>query len=185
MVAAGVSAVTGAPLENLERSRGIQYLLGALLIGTLDYVSKSWALMFLEPGMSRPILPGFDLVLVFNAGAAFGILADAGGWQRWFFLVTGGVICLGVAITLLRAKSHEVHFNGGLMLILGGASGNMLDRVRQGYVVDFVDLHFKGWHWPAFNFADFAISTGALLLLAGAFGLFSIGSRKNRREPKR
>ncbi len=86
MVAAGVSAVTGAPLENLERSRGIQYLLGALLIGTLDYVSKSWALMFLEPGMSRPILPGFDLVLVFNAGAAFGILAGAGGWQRWVFL---------------------------------------------------------------------------------------------------
>ena len=71
------------------------------------------------------------------------------------------------------------------MLILGGASGNMLDRARQGFVVDFVDLHFKGWHWPAFNLADFAISIGALLLVAGTFGLFSIGSRKSRREPKR
>jgi signal peptidase II len=177
--------VTRSLLGNLERSRGIRYLLGALVIGVLDYVSKNWALMYLEPGMSRSILPGFDLVLVFNAGAAFGFLADAGGWQRWFFLVTGGVICLWLAITLLRDKSKEVHFNSGLMLILGGASGNMLDRARQGFVVDFVDLHFKGWHWPAFNLADFAISIGALLLVAGTFGLFSIGSRKSRREPKR
>ena len=76
-------------------------------------------------------------------------------------------------------------FNIGLMLILGGASGNMVDRVRQGYVVDFIDLHFRGWHWPAFNLADFAISTGAMLLLAGALGLYSIGSLKTRREPDR
>ena len=168
-----------------ERGRGIRYLLGALVVAVADYATKSWALMFLEPSMSIPVLPGLDLVLVFNSGAAFGILADAGGWQRWLFLGAGATISLAVAVTLLRAKSKDMPFNIGLMLILGGAFGNMVDRVRQGYVVDFIDLHFRGWHWPAFNLADFAISTGAMLLLAGAFGLYSIGSLKSRREPDR
>ncbi|MEE3287747.1 MAG: signal peptidase II [Pseudomonadota bacterium] len=168
-----------------ERGRGIRYLLGALAVAVADYATKSWALMFLESSMSTPVLPGLDLVLVFNSGAAFGILADAGGWQRWLFLGAGATISLAVAVTLLRAKSKDMPFNIGLMLILGGAFGNMVDRVRQGFVVDFIDLHFRGWHWPAFNLADFAISTGAILLLAGAFGLFSVGSSGNRREPDR
>jgi signal peptidase II len=168
-----------------KRGRGIRYLLGALAVAVADYATKSWALMFLESSMSTPVLPGLDLVLVFNSGAAFGILANAGGWQRWLFLGAGATISLAVAVTLLRAKSKDMSFNIGLMLILGGAFGNMVDRVRQGFVVDFIDLHFRGWHWPAFNLADFAISTGAILLLAGAFGLFSVGSSGNRREPDR
>jgi signal peptidase II len=135
--------------------------------------------------MSIPVLPGLDLVLVFNSGAAFGILADAGGWQRWLFLGAGATISLAVAVTLLRAKSKDMPFNIGLMLILGGAFGNMVRCFRQGYGVGFIDLHFRGWHWPALTFADFAIRSGAMLLLAGAFGLYSIGSLKSRREPDR
>jgi len=162
----------------LVSGRGIRYLLGALAIGIIDYATKSWAAEFLASGMIHPVMPGFDLVLVFNSGAAFGILADAGGWQRWLFLGAGSAICLAVAVTLFRAKNKDAGFNIALMLILGGALGNMVDRLRQGFVVDFIDLHISGWHWPAFNFADMAISGGALLLLGGAFGLFSPKTRE-------
>ncbi|MEM1082422.1 MAG: signal peptidase II, partial [Pseudomonadota bacterium] len=98
-------------------------------------------------------------------GAAFSLLADAGGWQRWFFVA----IALGISaflLTWLWQLPHQARaLPVALMLLLGGAIGNMVDRVRLGYVVDFIDLHARGWHWPAFNIADSAIVIGVIVLL--------------------
>jgi signal peptidase II len=102
--------------------------------------------------------------LVYNPGAAFSFLAQAGGWQRWFF--TGiGLIAAVVMIWLIRKNSSQTLFCLALSLILSGAIGNVIDRILYGAVVDFVDLHYAGWHWPAFNIADSAITIGVILLI--------------------
>jgi signal peptidase II len=108
---------------------------------------------------------------VLNQGAAFGFLADSGGWQRWFFVMVGLVISALIMVTLLRQSQVSGFFRLGLTLILGGALGNIIDRVSQGYVIDFVDLHWQTWHWPAFNVADVGITLGALVVLLDVLGL--------------
>jgi signal peptidase II len=110
------------------------------------------------------ITPFFNLVLVYNRGAAFSLLSDAGGWQRGFFIAIAVGACVWIA-WLLRKHSTETLFCLGLSLILGGAIGNVIDRVLVGAVVDFLDVHAYGYHWPAFNVADSAISCGAVLLV--------------------
>jgi signal peptidase II len=102
--------------------------------------------------------------LVYNPGAAFSFLSQAGGWQRWFFTVIGIVAAI-VIIWLLQKNTHDRPFCMALSLILGGAMGNVLDRLLYGAVVDFIDVHYDGWHWPAFNIADSAISIGATLIV--------------------
>jgi len=134
-----------------------------------DQVTKLWAVSALELYRPVEILPFFNLTLLHNTGAAFSFLADAGGWQRWFFTGLTLVIGIGIAIWLVRLPQHERLTRACLTLILGGAIGNLIDRVRLGYVIDFLDFHAAGWHWPAFNVADAAISCGAVLLIV--FGL--------------
>jgi signal peptidase II len=116
------------------------------------------------------VVPGFNLALVLNRGAAFGFLADSGGWQRWFFVMVGLAISVLIMVTLLRQGQASKLLRLGLTLILGGALGNIIDRVSQGYVIDFVDLHWQVWHWPAFNVADVGITMGALIVLLDVFG---------------
>ena len=130
----------------------------------LDQISKAWILSVFQPGESLRVLPVFDLVLLFNPGASFSFLADAGGWQRWFFTV----LALGVSVwlvALLRQHAGERLMPLALALILGGAIGNVIDRLRFGGVVDFLHFHWNEHYFPAFNVADSCISIGVVLML--------------------
>jgi signal peptidase II len=134
------------------------------LVIVLDQITKLAVLRFFAPGEGLEITSFFNLVLVFNRGAAFSFLADAGGWQKWFFLV----LALGISawiIGMLKKHADEVLLALALSLVLGGALGNVIDRVLYGAVVDFLDFHLAGWHFPAFNVADSAITVGAVLLV--------------------
>ena len=117
------------------------------------------------------ILPYFNLTYVHNTGAAFSFMRQAGGWQRWFFAGLAIAISIVIAFWLARLQKHEVLLAAALSLILGGAVGNLIDRLVYGYVIDFLDVYYRGWHWPAFNIADSAITLGVALMLAESFGL--------------
>jgi signal peptidase II len=143
----------------------------ALLVLAVDQATKLWAAGTLDYGMPVTVLPFFNLTLVHNTGAAFSFLADAGGWQRIFFIVVSGVVSLVLVAWLWRLPRDARLLGIALALVLGGAVGNLVDRIAYGYVIDFLDFHATGWHWPAFNVADSAISCGVVLLLAdGLFG---------------
>ena len=143
----------------------------ALLVLALDQATKLWAAAALDYGVPVAVLPFFNLTLVHNTGAAFSFLADAGGWQRAFFIVLSSVVSVVLIAWLRRLPPASRLLGVALALVLGGAVGNLVDRVAYGYVIDFVDLHAGGWHWPAFNVADSAISCGVVLLLVdGLFG---------------
>jgi signal peptidase II len=141
------------------------YLLLALLVIVLDQVTKVAVLERFEPGERLSIIPGFfDLTLLFNRGAAFSFLAGHDGWQRWFFVM----IAVGASafiVHLLLRHGHQRLFSFALGLILGGAIGNVIDRLIYGQVVDFLLFHQGSWYFPAFNVADSAITVGAVLLI--------------------
>ncbi|MEI6269640.1 MAG: signal peptidase II [Methylococcaceae bacterium] len=120
---------------------------------------------------SIPILPFFKLTYVHNTGAAFSFLSEAGGWQRWFFAGLALAISCVIAVWLARLKQHETLLAVALSLVLGGAIGNLIDRLAYGYVIDFLDVYYQTWHWPAFNIADSAITLGVILMLLESFGL--------------
>ena len=140
----------------------------SLVIIVFDYLTKLAVLGALAPGESRAITPFFNLVLVFNTGAAFSFLAGAGGWQTFFFASIAVVASIVVSVLILK-NADKSWFCAGLALILGGALGNLYDRLVYGKVVDFLDFHAAGWHWPAFNVADSAITVGAAILIAESF----------------
>jgi signal peptidase II len=145
-----------------------RWLALALLVLVLDQVSKAWVLANFRL-MDRQIVTSFfNLVLVFNPGASFSFLADAGGWQKWFFVA----LALGISLwllSLLKKHAHERLMPAALSLILGGALGNVIDRLRFDAVVDFLDFHLAGYHWPAFNVADSSIFVGVALMLLHQF----------------
>ena len=149
-------------------SRAWPWFLISAAIVLADQVTKSLVLDRFAPGERLEITGFFNLVLVFNKGAAFSFLAGAGGWQTPL-LVAFALIAAGVVSILLVRSPARGLFSAGLALILGGAVGNVIDRLRFGHVVDFVDLHAAGWHWPAFNVADSAITLGAALLILDGF----------------
>jgi len=136
----------------------------ALLVLVLDQLTKWLIVGQFVLGDSRPITSFFNLVRAHNPGAAFSFLAQAGGWQRWLF--TGiGLAASALMIWMLRAHPGQKLFGFAIACILGGAIGNVIDRLVHGYVVDFLDFHWAGWHFPAFNAADSAITLGAACLL--------------------
>ena len=136
----------------------------ALILLIADQFTKVLILGYYRFGDSTLITQFFNIVRVHNTGAAFSFLADASGWQRWFF--TGiGVVAVGVILWMLKAHPGQKLFSFAMACILGGAVGNVIDRVRFGYVVDFLDFHWGTWHFPAFNIADSAISIGAACLI--------------------
>lgn len=138
----------------------------AAAITVVDQFTKWWALAALALHRPVTVLPFFNLTLVHNEGAAFSFLAGAGGWQRWLFVAVALVVAAIVAAWLARGGHRHAGLATALALILGGAAGNVVDRVRFGHVVDFLDFHAAGWHWPAFNIADAGITCGVVLLVA-------------------
>ena len=133
-----------------------------------DRLTKWLILGWLRPGDSVEITGFFNLVLVYNRGAAFSFLAGAPGWQTPFFVAVA-LIASGVVSWLLLRHPRQRLLCAGLALILGGALGNLWDRLAWGAVADFLDLHAFGWHWPAFNVADSAITVGAALVIVEGF----------------
>jgi signal peptidase II len=152
---------------NQTAPRWSRWLWLSLAVIVLDLATKQTILAMFRPGEEKVVLPFFSLVLAFNRGAAFSFLADASGWQRWFF--TAVAIVASVVIVWLLRKGGSRWFCMGLALILGGALGNVWDRLTTGQVVDFLLFHWRGWSYPAFNVADSAITIGALLLIADSF----------------
>ena len=136
----------------------------AALIVVADQLAKWAVLGAFAPGERLTLTGFFNLVLVFNKGAAFSFLAGAPGWQTPLFVAVAAVAIVVVSVLLVRSPGDSV-MRAGLALILGGALGNLIDRLRYGQVVDFLDFHAFGWHWPAFNVADSAITIGAALLI--------------------
>lgn len=136
----------------------------ALLIILLDQFTKTLILGHFQLGDSRYVTSFFNVVRVHNTGAAFSFLAGASGWQRWFFVGLGAVATIFIT-WMLRRHGHQTLFASALTLILGGAIGNVVDRLLHGYVVDFIQVHWGGWYFPSFNVADCAITLGAILLI--------------------
>lgn len=130
-----------------------------------DQFTKWLALSYLDPGWPVAVVPGLNWYLTFNRGIAFSAFAGSGDWQRWVFSGVAAAIALVVAVVLWRHHRKPDLTGWGLALILGGALGNLIDRLRFGVVVDFIDCYLGSWHWPAFNVADSAISVGAVLLV--------------------
>ncbi|WP_442915657.1 signal peptidase II [Marinobacter sp. C2H3] len=147
----------------------LRWLWLAALVLALDLGTKALASASLTYADPVPVMPMFNLTLLHNTGAAFSFLADAEGWQRWFFVV----LALGVSVALIvwmrRLKADETLTAIAIALILGGALGNVYDRVVHGYVVDFLHLYWRQWNYPAFNLADTAITLGAGLMILDMF----------------
>ncbi|QWD92978.1 lipoprotein signal peptidase [Polynucleobacter asymbioticus] len=136
----------------------------ATLALLLDQCTKWLALSHLQLGIPQPVLPFLNWLLLFNPGAAFSFLAQGSGWQRWFFTLLGLAASAYIVYLLARTQLSKT-MSWALSLILGGALGNVLDRLMFGFVIDFIDCHYGYWHWPAFNIADSAISIGAALII--------------------
>jgi signal peptidase II len=153
-------------------------LILALVVLVVDIVTKRWVESVLLHGQQIPLTGFFNLVLTYNAGAAFSFLSDASGWQRWFFSAIAASAS-GLIIYLLRKHAADKLFCMALSLILGGALGNLWDRITLGHVVDFLDFHVTNYHWPAFNVADSAIFLGAMLLILDSFRRKESGTGKS------
>ncbi len=136
----------------------------ALLLVGLDQLSKLIIVNTYVLGQFTAVTSWFNIVRVHNSGAAFSFLADAGGWQRWFFIGLG-VAVIAYLSFLISRHARQTWFSLAATLIIAGAIGNTIDRVSYGYVVDFIDWHVSGWHWPAFNFADSFVTVGAVLFV--------------------
>jgi signal peptidase II len=144
-----------------------RWLALAAAVVALDLATKSWIVAAFREGQELPVTGFFSLVLAYNTGAAFSFLAGAAGWQRWFFAGIA-VVASAFLVWMLRRGGNRL-LSSGLALILGGALGNLWDRVTLGRVTDFLLFHYAGWSWPAFNVADSAITVGAAFLIIDSF----------------
>ncbi|MBA3581499.1 MAG: lipoprotein signal peptidase [Gammaproteobacteria bacterium] len=143
----------------------IWFWLSALVI-MLDQLTKIAAEHYLARYSALEIFPHFNLVLAYNSGAAFSFLSQAGGWQRWFFIILTTVISIGLIIWIRRLSAKAYWEGAAFSLILGGAIGNFIDRLAYGHVIDFLDVYYGRYHWPTFNIADSAITIGAVILIS-------------------
>ena len=142
----------------------LPWLILAVIIILADQFTKTLILGYYKLGDSTPVTSFFNIVRVHNSGAAFSFLAGAGGWQRWFFTGIGAIATIFI-LWMLRSHHAQKLFAFALACILGGAIGNVIDRLLHGYVVDFLDFYYGAWHFPAFNIADSAITIGAISLI--------------------
>lgn len=154
----------------------------AVVVLVLDQASKLLALEVLA-GPPVAVLPFFNLNLTFNTGAAFGFLNQASGWQNWFFIGIAGTVSVVIVFMMRSLTRHDLQTAVALSMILGGAIGNLVDRVRLGYVIDFIQLYYQTWSWPVFNIADSAITIGAVLLALDLFGIKIFKSREHPGAP--
>ena len=151
--------------RNPSGARSLALWLGlALAVIVLDQFTKTLILANFQLGDSRHVTPFFNLVRVHNTGAAFSFLAGAAGWQRWFFIGLG-LAAAAFIVWMLRSHPTQTLFCFAVTMIMGGALGNVVDRLLHGHVVDFIQVHWAGWYFPSFNLADSAITLGAALLI--------------------
>lgn len=161
---------TVAPPEHTRSFKAFAFgLLIAAVVILLDQWTKHIASQQLELYRPQAVFDWLNMTLAHNRGAAFSFLSTAGGWQRWFFSVLAAGISIMLVVWMFNLPSRERVNLWALALVLGGAIGNLIDRLRLGYVVDFIDAHLSGSHWPAFNLADSAILGGVALLITGMF----------------
>jgi signal peptidase II len=168
-------------ITQAQRSRAARWLFLSACIVLADQISKSYIAQHFGEFEHISVLPILDITRMHNVGAAFSFLASASGWQRWVFIGLALVVSIGIIVWLLRLKggAHGL-LACGLSLVLGGALGNLIDRIRLGHVIDFIHFHWNGAYFPAFNVADSAITVGAACLLLDA--LFE-GRRKPDANP--
>ncbi|MFT5691890.1 MAG: signal peptidase II [Oceanicoccus sp.] len=145
--------------------RTVLWLLVTVTVVVLDQWTKSLASSELVYGRAVEVLPVFNFTLMHNSGAAFSFLSEAGGWQRWLFVGISSVVSLVLLVWMFLLKPKDIIMAASLSLILGGAIGNLWDRVLLGYVIDFISVHYDNHYFPAFNIADSAISIGAVLMI--------------------
>jgi signal peptidase II len=164
-----------------KRSRAASWLLLSVLVILADQASKFYIAQHFGEFEHITVLPVLDITRMHNEGAAFSFLAGASGWQRWVFIGLAGVVSVGIIVWLIRLKERAHGLLAcGLSLVLGGALGNVIDRIRLGHVIDFIHFHWDRAYFPAFNVADSAITVGAACLLLDA--LFE-GKRKPDANP--
>lgn len=147
----------------------LRWLWLAVLVIVIDLGTKAMATAWLSYGQPVPVMPLFNLTLLHNTGAAFSFLAGADGWQRWFFVILALVVSGVLVRWLSTLRRHETWMAIAIVLILGGALGNVYDRIVHGYVVDFLHFYWGGYHFPAFNIADAAITVGAVMMIIDMF----------------
>lgn len=150
---------------------GLKWLWISAVVIAFDQVTKIAATANLAMHEAVEIMPMFNFTLAHNTGAAFSFLSDAGGWQRWFFTGIAVVVSVAITVWMKRLDDKQRWLTISLALILGGAIGNVWDRITLGYVIDFIDVYYGDWHWPAFNIADSAITVGAVMLAIDALFL--------------
>jgi signal peptidase II len=156
-----------------KKPNALVWLLLSVAVIALDQLSKLWAVSALQPmGLPHPAIPGFlNWTLAFNTGAAFSFLADGAGWQRWFFVLLALIISAVLIVWMARTPRRDWRTAAPLGLIVGGALGNLIDRLHAAQVTDFIQVYFRQWSYPVFNIADCGITVGAVMLVA--FGLFA------------
>ncbi|TQV86402.1 signal peptidase II [Aliikangiella coralliicola] len=148
---------------------GLQWLWLTILFFIVDQVTKHLAVAYIEPYETIEVMPFFNLVIRYNPGAAFSFLADAGGWQVFFFSAVSILVSLGILYWMYTIPAAQKWLSCALALILAGALGNLYDRLTLGEVVDFIDWYYQDYHWPAFNIADSVILLGAAMMLIDSF----------------
>ena len=158
----------------------LRWLALSLSIILLDQITKQVAVELIPLHHSIEVLPFFNWTLMYNEGAAFSFLSDQGGWQRWFFIILSTVVTVALTIWLFRLQQDERSIALSLSLIIGGAIGNLIDRIHLGHVVDFIHLHYQDYYWPAFNVADSAITVGVTIMIVDS--LFFAQKREALRE---
>jgi signal peptidase II len=158
----------------------LRWLWLSAAVVAMDQATKYLASTYLNLYEPVSVLPLVNLTLMHNTGAAFSLLDRAGGWERWLFIGLAVVVSVGIIAWVQRLPARAYWTAAGLALVLGGALGNLWDRVTLGYVVDFIDVYYQHWHWPAFNVADSAITVGATMLI---FRSLLVKSPANPRLP--
>jgi signal peptidase II len=163
-----MSKVPANPAASPEAGLVLRWLWLTGVVVALDQFTK-W-MVDASMGLYETIelTPFFQLTYLRNQGAAFSFLSQAGGWQRWFFILLSAAASIGISIWLRRLRPDQWWEAIAWALVLGGALGNLIDRIAYGYVIDFLDVFYRGWHWPAFNIADSAITVGVAMLLIDA-----------------
>jgi len=162
-----------------SRRNALIWLITSAIVIAFDQITKAIVIAHLEPYVPHEVIPGFfNWTLAFNTGAAFSFLADQPGWQRWLFTALAVFVTVALTIWLKRTPRHDWKTALPISLVIGGALGNLIDRVHAGTVTDFIQVYYRDWIFPSFNVADSAISVGAALLVI--FGLFASGKRSSR-----
>ncbi len=156
-------------MKKIFTETSLRWLWITVIFLLLDQVSKHWVASSFELYESVNLLPFFSFTYVHNTGAAFSFLADQGGWQRWFFTVIATVACIVFIVWLSKTPKQQRLLGIALALMLSGAAGNLIDRMLFGYVIDFLDFHWAGYRFPAFNVADSVIFVGAALMIFDSY----------------